>query len=691
MAAPKKTASPKPQHRDIPFAQLHFTGTYNVRKMSSAPIEPLAATIARRGLLQNLIVVEDPKGRFDIAAGRRRFLAVGHNVETGAMPADVKLRCLVVDAADALELSLIENIEREAMNPAEEALAFAALVDDGMDIATVAASFGVTERHVRARQRLGRLAPPVMEAFAARDLSIEQAQAFAVVDDQARQAAVFAAWSQAPGWERSAASIRRMMTETRLGSRHKLARLVGREAYAAAGGTVTEDLFGEEVFFDDPALLGRLADAMLEAAADAETAAGWKWAAVMRDMDWSLTRGLGRVYPEEIELGEADQARWDEIEAALEDEDLDDAAYAALEAEREALQATMTVWSDAVKASAGVLVYIDADGAIAREYGLQRPEDVAPKAAGGGDNGGEAGAAEEIDDDGGAPGVSGGRVVLGATEPAAPPQPKRDPWSAALRDDLRQVLKGALQLAVAEDAAIALDLLHFTVVRAARSHWGYHEGVLDLRVVDATARLKDADGWRLREEALDIPATRVATAWEAADDEPGRFAAFRALAAADKAALVAGAVAQMTVAALPGEDSPELKPRTPMTAALAAAASPEVRRIWTPTAENFLGRVSKAMLLDIVEATLGADEARRSMGLRKADLVALLHAAFNDGEARRWDEATRQRLDFWLPEPIRLGGVGGPVGEGAGPDAEEDDAETPDDAMVSDADAMAAE
>jgi ParB family chromosome partitioning protein len=228
------------------------------------------------------------------------------------------------------------------------------------------------------------------------------------------------------------------------------------------------------------------------------------------------------------------------------------------------------------------------------------------------------------------------------------------------------------------------------VVRAARSHWGYHEGVLDLRVVDATARLKDADGWRFGEEALDIPATRVATAWEAADDEPGRFAAFRALTAADKAALVAGAVAQMTLAALPAEDGPELKPRTPMTAALAAAASPEVRRIWTPTAENFLGRVSKAMLLDIVEATLGADEARRSMGAKKADLVALLHAAFNDGEARRWDEATRQRLDFWLPEPLRHGGVGAPVETRAEAD-EEDDVEAPDDSVVTHADAMAAE
>jgi len=79
------------------------------------------------------------------------------------------------------------------------------------------------------------------------------------------------------------------------------------------------------------------------------------------------------------------------------------------------------------------------------------------------------------------------------------------------------------------------------------------------------------------------------------------------------------------------------------------------------------------------------------MGAKKADLVALLHAAFNDGEARRWDEATRQRLDFWLPEPIRLDGVRGPVGAEAGADAKEDDAEAADDAVAKGADAMAAE
>jgi hypothetical protein len=79
------------------------------------------------------------------------------------------------------------------------------------------------------------------------------------------------------------------------------------------------------------------------------------------------------------------------------------------------------------------------------------------------------------------------------------------------------------------------------------------------------------------------------------------------------------------------------------------------------------------------------------MGAKKADLVALLHAAFNDGEARRWDEATRQRLDFWLPEPIRLGGVGGPVEAGTGADADGDDAEQAGDAVDRGADAMAAE
>jgi hypothetical protein len=76
------------------------------------------------------------------------------------------------------------------------------------------------------------------------------------------------------------------------------------------------------------------------------------------------------------------------------------------------------------------------------------------------------------------------------------------------------------------------------------------------------------------------------------------------------------------------------------------------------------------VLLETIEATLGADEARRSMGAKKGELVAFLHGAFNeDAERRRWDDATRQRLDFWTPPPMRHDGVGGAVATATDPTA----------------------
>ena len=117
-----------------------------------------------------------------------------------------------------------------------------------------------------------------------------------------------------------------------------------------------------------------------------------------------------------------------------------------------------------------------------------------------------------------------------------------------------------------------------------------------------------------------------------------------------------------------------------------------MRRIWSPTSENFLTRVSRAVLLETIEATLGADEARRSMGAKKGELVAFLHGAFNeDAERRRWDDATRQRLDFWTPPPMRHDGVGGPVANATDPTATKAEPAAPEDAGADADPAIAAE
>jgi ParB family chromosome partitioning protein len=649
----------KPVRRDIPFSSIRNTGALNVRKTDAAPIEPLAASIARRGVIQNLVVVETAKGEYDVAAGGRRWRAVALLVEQGRMNEQDKLPCLVVDGADATEVSLAENIAREAMSPADEARAFADLIDEGRGVEDVAAAFGVTERHVKARRRLGRLAAPVFAAFEKAEFSIEQAQAFATLDDHPRQEAVFEAWMRAHHWEKSAAAIRRMMTETRTPEGHRLAVLVGREAYEAAGGAVDEDLFGDEVFFRDRALLERLAQERLEAAADAETRQGWKWAGFMLELDYAALRGLGRVYPEEVELSDEDQARWDEIEAAMEDESLDEEVWEALEEEREALHDKTFVWSDAAKAVAGVLVHVAPDGTIAVERGLQRAEDVAAAKA---DEAGGAAApaeADRVDDDGGArPEIvrAAFKVGEGGLEGPAAPAPtktRRDPYSAALRDDLRQALKGALQIAVAEDPALARDLLEFEVVRRATELLGWSGGVLDLRLVDCSARV-DHDGWSYGEAMAGLPAAELEAGALSPEDDRAAFRAFRSMPKSERDALLALGVARSVRAALPAEEGWETKALVAPTARLVEVARPELRRIWTPTRDNFLSRVPKVVLLDIVRATLGPDEERRLMAAKKGDLVDVLHAAFNDDAARsRLDPETRARLDAWTPEVVR--------------------------------------
>jgi ParB family chromosome partitioning protein len=590
----------------------------------------------------------------------------------------------VVDVADARQVSLAENFAREAMNPADEARAFAELVAEGRTHAEIAAVFGQTERYVKARERLGRLAAPVFDAFARRALSIEQAQAFAVADDEARQIAVFEAWSRAPQWERGAGHIRAQMTENRVRESDPRVRLVGREAYAEAGGAVDEDLFGDHVYYLDADLLTRLVQARLDAAVDAEIATGWRWGATMLERDWAALRSLKRLYPEDVDLSDEDQARWDEIERLLEDETTDEETHDALSAELEALDRKTEAFTDAQRAVSGVVAILSVDGEIVFERGLQRPEDVAlasqPVAAtdAAEDEGDDAG---DSAPDHGAPVTAGPRVVLSVGGAATPPAggddkgARRDPYSAALRDDLRTALKGAMQLAVAEDPRLARDLLEFETVMHALAEHGWRDGVLQLRLTTSRAALKH-DGWRFDAEAAALPGEAVAKAFLVERDAAAAFAAFRALKAADRDALLALAVADSVHVALPADTvgtdyATDWRALAIATAHLGRAARPELRRIWTPTAENFLGRVSKAVLLDIVEATLGAADARLLMGAKKGELVEHLHGVFNDaGPRAKLSEDQRARLDAWLPAPIATAETAPGRDEATGGDAD---------------------
>ncbi|MBU2341838.1 MAG: ParB/Srx family N-terminal domain-containing protein, partial [Alphaproteobacteria bacterium] len=106
----------------------------NVRKSSDDLADlQLRADIAARGLLQNLVVRKAKRGKFEVEAGGRRLAALQALAKEGTLPGTHEVTCLVIEGeeSEVREASLAENFQRLAMNPADEAQAFASIIEAG--------------------------------------------------------------------------------------------------------------------------------------------------------------------------------------------------------------------------------------------------------------------------------------------------------------------------------------------------------------------------------------------------------------------------------------------------------------------------------------------------------------------------------------------------------------------------------
>ena len=302
---------------NIPLSQLELSPD-NVRKTpaDASAFTELKASIAAHGLLENLIAramepSPDGPGRYAVIAGGRRLAAMQALAAEGALDEDHPVPCRMIGSiAAAEEVSLAENSVRAAMHPADQVEAFRRLADAGSTAAAIAARFGVSERTVEKRLRLGNAAPVLLEAYRAGDIDLDTLMAFAVTTDQARQSAVWETVSQ-QGYRPGAWQIKRLLTEDRVSATSAIARFVGIEAYEATGGKIDRDLFAEEdergIWFDDPDLLNKLAMETLQAAAR-ELETRWKWAEARLDVDWSATAAFGRVRPQPAEPTDQEKA-----------------------------------------------------------------------------------------------------------------------------------------------------------------------------------------------------------------------------------------------------------------------------------------------------------------------------------------------------------------------------------------------
>lgn len=109
--------------REIPLGDIDPNADQPRRSFHDASLQALAASIKEQGVLQPLIVSEKPDGRFLLIAGERRWRA-SRLARLDTVP------CLVrdLDEIRRMEIALIENLQREDLNPIEEAAGIQALM-----------------------------------------------------------------------------------------------------------------------------------------------------------------------------------------------------------------------------------------------------------------------------------------------------------------------------------------------------------------------------------------------------------------------------------------------------------------------------------------------------------------------------------------------------------------------------------
>lgn len=620
-AIPLEAADPTKNLILVPLSRLVSRPTgRNVRKTPRMSIPELAASIQRVGLLQNLIVIAAADGEhYEVVAGGRRLAALKLLAKKRRISKEWDVPCLLVADGTARTASLTENVQREAMHPADQFEAFAALVAEGRSIEDIAADFSVSPLVVQRRLKLANVSPRLLADYRAEAVSLDQLMALAITDDHAAQEA---AYYDAPTWQRNPSQLRDRLTEREIDAyRYPLVRFVGLDTYEAAGGGIRRDLFAEGdagVYLTDAALLERLAQDKLAGIAAEVKAEGWAWVDATHAVTHADLHAFQRAPRERREPTKREAQRIEKLQAKLhalaaavddaldaDDEEKADALQEEGEAVGEQLQALEDGLQDygaTVKAAAGAIVTIDRSGDAVVHRGLLREAEAKALRTLERLRQGFGGTEAENDDEG--------------EDGDSDEQPK----TAAMSDKLAQRLSAhrtaALQIEVARHPQVALAALVHGMVQTVLqdSHYA-HDLPLGVRLT-----VKD----RLEGLAPDIPDSPAAVALRELQQVAGEglpedsaelFAVLLAKSQDELVRLLAVCVA-VTVDVV----TPRATPHQPG-AELAQAVGLDMAAWWKPTNEGYFQHIPKAAILQAV-AQYAPAHVTRLAKLKKADIAS---------------------------------------------------------------------
>ncbi len=656
--------------RDIPFNKLVLSQS-NVRRVKAGvSVEDLAESIVRRGLIQSLhvraVIGADgaETGMFEVPAGGRRYRALELLVKQKRLAKAAPVPCVVSQAEGGVlleEVSLAENIERAPLHPLDQFRAFQAMREKGMTEEAIAAAFLVDAKVVKQRLRLVSVSPVLLEIYGEDGMTLEQLMAFTVSGDPARQEQVWAAIKDS--WSKEPFHIRRMLTETTVRAADKRARFIGVDAYEAAGGYVLRDLFKQDDggWLHDPVLLERLVADKLKAEAEALAVEGWKWVEVAVNLPYGHSFGLRKLTGTAVDLSDEEHTsrqalrdEYDRLEAEYaEADDLPekvDQRLGEIEELLAAFDSGPMVFDQEEVARAGVFVSIDATGTLLVERGFVRPEDEPRAVPDGTEAEGPVGDAlsGDAEQDRGQQGVIS---THGEVRPSEDDEEEGDtikPLPERLVIELTAHRTLALRDAVANNPRIAMTgLLHKLAldcfgIRTAGTALeatvrAIHLPVQSPDLADSLpAQSVDArhEGWK-----ADLPL----------DDDDRLWDWLHALDEVSRQSLLAHCVS-FGVNALYERPNPYsgagvsqqgLDRRLREADRLARATGLDlVEAGWKPTVDNYLGRVTKARILEAVREGIGEGAAQLIDHLKKAEMAK---------EAERLLDGA-----CWLPEPLRM-------------------------------------
>lgn len=611
----------------IPLSQLR-PSSRNVRTSGGASIPELASSIARVGLLQNLTVTAASDGEhYEVVAGKRRLAALKLLAKRRKLDKAHDVPCLLVPDASARTVSLTENVQREAMHPAEQFEAFAALVAEGRPIEDIAADFGVTPLVVQRRLKLANVSPRLLADYRADAVTLDQLMALAITDDHTAQEAAF---YESPQWQRSPQALREHLTEREIdATRDALARFVGIEAYEAAGGGIRRDLFSDDtrgVFLTDASLLDSLARDKLAATADSVRAEDWAWVEAVPRITSAELHGFqharrNRRTPNKTEAKRIAklQSRQQAIDDRLNADDAEDIAEEEasalheesdkLGAELDTIEQSLLVFARETLAVAGAIVTVDHAGEVITHRGLLREAEAKALRAqerqgtqAGGDDEGE------------------------AQQPTAPG------ISEKLARRLSAHRTAALQAELARHPQVALvAVVHRLALRVVVDRFSSGDSPINISASPQDGL--DAFAPDVAQSPALIGLREMRQAWAARlpSDPDALFAELLALPQQEVLSLLAVCVATTVGAVTPREDAlPAV--------ALAQAVGLDMHPWWTPTAEGYFAHVSKAKAIEAVQV-FAPEHAARLAKLKKNELAS---------EAERLAVGTG-----WLPVMLR--------------------------------------